>query len=439
MAVLADLIRFTTATTGTGTLTVGSAVPPFMTPATYGAPFNSGTAVVFYSIIDVAGNNSETGTGTYTASGATLTRTPITSTNSNSAISLSGYAQVVFTAITNAIVNKSGDTMTGLLILSGDPATALGAVTKQYADAIAAGLNFKDSCVCATTANLTATYSNGVSGVGATLTNSGSQAAFSVDGQSPTVGQRVLVKNQSTTYQNGIYSVTVVGTGATNWVLTRTTDYDSVSIDGQSQINPGDLVPVENGMVNADSVWLQTATVVTIGTSAITFQSFIQPSLYALLTANTFTGTQTIQGSSSVLAALLTNAAEIATVSATAATGTIELYPSTQSVLYYTSNASANWTVDVKWSSGTTLDSALATGQCVTVAFLVTQGNPPYYNSAITIDGNASGAGGYTFTVYWQGGTAPTKGNASGIDVYTYTFIKTGTKTYTVFASQTQF
>lgn len=138
MAVLADLIRFTTATTGTGTLTVGSAVAPFMTPAQYGSPFNSGTAVVFYSIIDAQGGNSETGTGTYTASGATLTRTVICSTNSGSAINLSGSAQVAFTAIGSAIVNKTGDTMTGPLdwatavTLASASTVAIGAAASNY-------------------------------------------------------------------------------------------------------------------------------------------------------------------------------------------------------------------------------------------------------------------------------------------------------------------
>ena len=103
MAFFADLIRFTTPTTGTGTLTVGNRVLPFMTPAGYGAPFNDGALPVYYSIIDFAGGNSETGIGTYTASGTTLTRTPITTTNGGSAISLSGQAQVVITAIANSI------------------------------------------------------------------------------------------------------------------------------------------------------------------------------------------------------------------------------------------------------------------------------------------------------------------------------------------------
>jgi hypothetical protein len=148
---------------------------------------------------------------------------------------------------------------------------------------------------------------------------------------------------------------------------------------------------------------------------------------------NTFTGTQSFTGTSAKLAEVLTNAAEVATVSATAATGTINYDITTQSVLYYTSNASANWTVNFRASSGTSLNTALATGQSVTVAFLVTQGSTAYYNSAVQVDGTTSGV-----TTRWLGG-APTAGNASGIDSYRYLIIKTGSATFTVLASNTQF
>jgi hypothetical protein len=152
-----------------------------------------------------------------------------------------------------------------------------------------------------------------------------------------------------------------------------------------------------------------------------------------LSVAQTFTGTQTFSGTSSALAMVLNDAAEVATVSATAATGTINYDITTQSVLYYTSNASANWTVNFRASSGTSLNTALATGQSATVAFLVTQGSTAYFNNSIQVDGTTSGV-----TVRWLGG-APTAGNASGIDSYRYLIIKTGSATYTVLASVTQF
>lgn len=147
---------------------------------------------------------------------------------------------------------------------------------------------------------------------------------------------------------------------------------------------------------------------------------------------NTWTGTQSFTGTSAKLAIVLNDAAEVATVSATAATGTINYDITTQSVLFYTSNASANWTVNFRASSGTSLNTALATGQSVTVAFLVTQGATAYYNSAVQVDGSA-------VTPKWQGGTAPAAGNASSIDVYSYTIIKTGSAAFTVLAAVTQF
>lgn len=149
--------------------------------------------------------------------------------------------------------------------------------------------------------------------------------------------------------------------------------------------------------------------------------------------ANTFTATQTFSGSSSVFSVVLNDAAEVTTVSATAATGTINYDITTQSVLYYTTNASANWTVNFRASSGTSLNTALATGQSATVAFLVTQGATAYYNNVVQVDGTTSGV-----TTRWIGG-APTAGNASGIDSYRYLIIKTGSATFTVLASVTQF
>ena len=124
---------------------------------------------------------------------------------------------------------------------------------------------------------------------------------------------------------------------------------------------------------------------------------------------------------------------ERATVSATAATGTINYDALTQAVLFYTSNASANWTVNLRGSSTVSMATLLAVGDSITLTFLVTQGSTPYYASAHQIDGSS-------VTPKWQGGTAPTAGNASGIDIYTYTVIKTAaTPTYTVLASQTKF
>jgi len=139
-----------------------------------------------------------------------------------------------------------------------------------------------------------------------------------------------------------------------------------------------------------------------------------------------------VTGSASTEALKVPNIAEPATVSATAATGTINYDVCTQSVLYYTSNASANWTVNLRGSSTTSLNTLMSTNDVITVSFLVTQGATAYYNNVVQVDGSS-------VTPKYQGGTAWSAGNASGIDVYTYTIIKTAAATFTVLASQTQF
>jgi hypothetical protein len=123
---------------------------------------------------------------------------------------------------------------------------------------------------------------------------------------------------------------------------------------------------------------------------------------------------------------------EKATISATAATGTVNYDARSQSVLYYTSNASGNWTLNIRAASGVSLDSVMTAGESMTVAFLVTNGGTAYYQSAFQVDG-------VSVTPKWQGGTAPTSGNASSIDVYVITVIKTGAATFTALASQTKF
>lgn len=146
-------------------------------------------------------------------------------------------------------------------------------------------------------------------------------------------------------------------------------------------------------------------------------------------TAVTLTGTQTLTNKTLTSAIentpILVSPEERMTVSATAATGTINFDALTQGVLYYTSNASADWTLNVRGNSGTTLNSILATGDAITVSFLVTNGSTAYKHSALTIDGSAQ-------TVRWSGGTAPAAGNASSIDAYSFTIIKTASATFTV-------
>ena len=133
----------------------------------------------------------------------------------------------------------------------------------------------------------------------------------------------------------------------------------------------------------------------------------------------TLTGTQLLSNK------VLKTPEERWTTSATSATSTVNFDAVTQGALYYTNNASGDWTLNVRGDGSTTLNSILATGDALTVAFLVTNGSTAYKHSALNIDGSAQ-------TVKWSGGTAPAAGNASAIDVYSFTIIKTASATYTV-------
>lgn len=155
------------------------------------------------------------------------------------------------------------------ITINNAPTSPKDGANKAYVDLTSGGFNFKNTCLVSTTANLTAVYANGAAGVGATLTNSGTQAAFSTDGVSPSINSRVLVQFQTTQSRNGIYTLTTVGTGATNWVLTRATDYDTAA-----EIQPGDIVPVSSGTLYDDTLWLQTEVVTTVGTDPINFNEF---------------------------------------------------------------------------------------------------------------------------------------------------------------------
>jgi hypothetical protein len=149
---------------------------------------------------------------------------------------------------------------------------------------------------------------------------------------------------------------------------------------------------------------------------------------------NTWTGTQTFQGSVTNIATVLQDAAETAFVVAGNNSTNTTAYFYGGSVTLYTTNNAANWTQNLTFSGSALLNSVLSVGQSMTIAILSKNGSTAYYPTSITIDAGAGSP-----TIYWQGGSAPTSGNANSYDVYTYTVIKTATNTYTVLASQTKF
>ena len=175
---------------------------------------------------------------------------------------------------TSVALGASTSTLAGLttVTVTQDPTTSLQLSTKQYVDnqvATVSNTTFHTASAAATTANLTATYNNGTAGVGATLTNSGAQAAFAVDGYTASLNDRILVKDQTTGAQNGIYTVTTLGSGSTNWVLTRATDFNTVGT-GPNYIETGASTFVNGGTTWGSTSWVMNTTgTITVGSTSL--------------------------------------------------------------------------------------------------------------------------------------------------------------------------
>lgn len=239
------------------------------------------------------------GTSPMTAS-ATIPNTDITglgtmSTQNASAVAITG-GTIAGATVTGGNINNTtigattaaAGTFTSVAMTTGTITTAPSAntdiVNKEYADSIASGLNFHPACDYATTADLgTVLYNNGVSGVGATLTKTVPLSTLTIDGHtfvSGDIGKRVLLKNESNSAYNGVYTVTAVGSGVAAWVLTRATDYDT-SGTGTNEIDQGDFILVLSGTANANTSWVQqTALPIVVGTTGITFVQFGAPLTY---------------------------------------------------------------------------------------------------------------------------------------------------------------
>lgn len=190
--------------------------------------------------------------------------------------------------------------------------------------------------------------------------------------------------------------------------------------------------PTSATLTNATGLPISTG-VSGLGSNVATFLATpSSANLASAITDETGSGALVFGTSPVLTAPILKSPEERLTVSATAATGTVNFDALTQGVLYYTTNASGNWTLNVRGDGSNTLNSVLTTGDSITIVFLVTQGATAYYSNAFTIDGSS-------VTPKYISGTAFSAGNASSIDSYVYTIIKTGSATFTVLASQTKF
>lgn len=225
------------------------------------------------------------------------------------------------------------------------------------------------------------------------------------------------------TIATGTWNATTIGTTKGGTGLTTFTNGGAVYATSTSALTTGTL-PVASGGTGATTAGTaRTALGLVIGTDVEAYNA----NNVLSNVAQTFSAKQTIASTLSIQQAIEKN-----TISATAATGTINFDMLTSAVVYYTSNASANWTLNVRGSAGSTLDSIMAVGESMTLAFLVTNGSTAYYQSAFQVDGSA-------VTPKWADGAVPSSGSINSIEVYTITVIKTASATFTALASKSKF
>ena len=266
--------------------------------------------------------------GTGTVSGLTLSGTVTTSGNLTLGGSITGFATSGANTNLTSVALTSGTITTA-------PSSSTDIVNKSYADSIASGVNFHVACNYATTAALPAnTYNNGTSGVGATLTAT-ANGTLTIDSYTLVVGdvgKRLLIKNEVTTANNGVYTLTQAGTASLPYILTRATDYDT-SGAGTNEVDQGDYILVISGTVNANTSWVQqTPLPITIGTTSLVFIEFAASQTYTAgtgltLTTNQFsitnTGTAGTYGTSMQIPVFVTNAQGQVTSVTNTAIGTL--------------------------------------------------------------------------------------------------------------------
>lgn len=277
----------------TNALTIGTGLT--------GTSFNGGSAVTIAIDSTVA-----TLTGSQTLTNKSISGATNTLTNIPNAALTNSSLTIGTTAIS---LGATSLTLAGLtsVTVTQDPTSALQLATKQYVDSVAEGLHVHASCAAATPNTLasltggTVTYNNGTAGVGATLTLS--VALTTLDGYTLQNGDRVLVKNEATQANNGIYTWATGGT-----VLTRATDFDTAI-----EIASGDFTFISNGTLYGDTGWVQIEPVTTIGTDPIVWQQFSGAGTYTAGTGLTLTGSQFSITNTTVTAASYGSASSVAT------------------------------------------------------------------------------------------------------------------------------
>ena len=425
---------------GSGTITAAAANPLTIGTGLSGTSYNGSTPVtVAISNTGVSagsyGGASKTLSATVNAQGqlTALSESPIAIANTQvSGLGTMSTQNASSVAITGGTINgttigastpaagtfSSVATTTGTI--STTPVNATDIANKSYVDTIAAqGITYHDPVkyeVPSTTGNLVATYNNGVAGVGATLTNAGTLAAFAPDGPTAAPGDRILIYNQTNQFENGVYEVTTVGSGSVAWVLTRAADADSYGLKDPNALGSGDAFFVTSGNTGAGETYVcNTAGVITFGTTAITFAQVSSAQIYSAGTGLTLSGTQFSITNTGVSASTYGTASSVPTL-AINAQGQVTSASNTSIAINANQITSGSITnAQLQNSSLTVNGTAISLGGSGTI----TAANPNALTIGTGLTGTSyDGSAPITIALATSGVTPATYGSASQVPVF---------------------
>jgi len=339
--VLKDRVKEATTTSGTGTVVLNGAATGYQSFAVIG---NANTT--YYTI--AGGSDWEVGIGTYYSGNTSLSRdTILASSNANAAVTLSGtydvfvtypaeesvylnganlnaggLSNISFSALTANIASFGNVTITNGTI-SAVPNAATDIVNKTYVDGlVASGIHFHEPVRLETPTALVAVYNqpNGAgNGVGATLTNSGTQVTLSVDGIATANTNRILVYQQANAVQNGVYVVSDIGSNATNWVLTRSDDTNTYGLTSPNTLGEGSTFFVQEGNTGAGETYTcNTPGTITFGTTNITFTQISSAQIYSAGTGLSLNNTTFSISNTAVTAGTYGDAGNVSTITVNA-------------------------------------------------------------------------------------------------------------------------